>query len=269
MIIRSLLIIAVAAIGLTSPLSAQTSSMMPKAIIGSHTRVIVSVKDLLQSMAWWTKFGFSPLSRPEDKIDSAITLSDGQVIITLVKTNQPSPVIVYRCDNIKRLKAQLDSLTILTTFDLEGPSYKELRLRSPNSVYLAVRPSTMEDDFKATGALNPVCGNLTEYSTSATKLRDEQSWWADLGFAPVRGDSVPYPYVNMGDERIEIGIHEDRDIASLALTYFMPDMEQRIARIKQLGLTPIEEIPTADNRIGNAIFQSPDGQLVYLFDGKQ
>ncbi|MBK7032677.1 MAG: hypothetical protein IPH49_05325 [Ignavibacteria bacterium] len=73
----------------------------------------------------------------------------------------------------------------------------------------------------------------------------------------------------MGDERIEIGIHEERDIASVAFTYFMPDMEQRIARIKQLGLTPIEEIPTPDNRIGNAIFQSPDGQLLYLFDGKQ
>ncbi len=246
---------------------AQTSTQLPTSILGKHSRVIVSVKDLLQSMAWWTKLGFSPLSRASDKIDSAITLSDGQIVLTLVKTSQPSPVLVYRSENIKNLKAKLDSLTIRTTFDLEGPSYGELRLRSPNSVFLAVRPETMEDDLQATGALNFICGNLTEFSTSATKLRDEQAWWADLGFVPVRGDSVPYPFVVMADQSVEVGIHHDRDIATLAFTYFMPDMEQRIARIKQIGIAPIEEIPTQDNRIANAIFQSPDGQLVYLFEG--
>ncbi|MBC8125324.1 MAG: hypothetical protein H7X70_06285, partial [Candidatus Kapabacteria bacterium] len=110
---------------------AQTSTtQLPVSLLGKHSRVIVSVKDLLQSMAWWTKLGFSPLSRASDKIDSAITLSDGQIVLTLVKTSQPSPVLVYRSENIKNLKAKLDSLTIRTTFDLEGPSYGELRLRS-------------------------------------------------------------------------------------------------------------------------------------------
>ena len=46
----------------------------------------------------------------------------------------------------------------------------------------------------------------------------------------------------------------------------MPDMEQRIERLKNAGMKPIEEIPSADKRIANAIFQSPDGQLVFLFE---
>ncbi|MCX6141175.1 MAG: hypothetical protein NTX15_10180 [Candidatus Kapabacteria bacterium] len=251
----------------TGLLSAQTSTQTPKTLIGTPTRVVLSTKNMLQSMAWWTKMGFSPVSRPTDKIDSAITLFDGQVVITLVKTSQPSPVLVYRCENIKSLKAKLDSLTIASTYDVEGPSFSELRLRSPNNVYLALRPETLEEDYKKVIALNPMCGKLTEFSAAASKVKPERQYWEDLGFVVVRGDSIPYEFVNMGDGHIEIGIHLDRDIVSTAFTYFMPDMEKRIENLRTSGIFPVEEIPTADNRKANAIYESPDGQLVFLFEG--
>jgi len=218
-------------------------------------------------MAWWARFGFLPMSRPGDKADSAITLTDGQLVLTLVKISQPSPVLVYRCGSTKRLKEQLDSLTILSNFEVEGPTYRELRFRSPNGVYISARVGTIETAIKITGNLNQICGKLTELSTGAEKLKNEQQWWSDLGFVASRGDSVPYRFVNMSDGHIEIGIHEGRDITGLAFTYFMPDMEQRIDRLKKSGLVPVDEIPTNDGRIGNAIFSSPDGQQVYLFEG--
>ncbi len=260
--IASIVIVAVLALQVRAQSPASTSSP----IIGAHTRVLISTKDLLNSMAWWTRMGFSPQPIASEKSDSAITLSDGQVVITLVKTSMPSPVIVYRSANIKRCKEQLDSLAMSTTYDIEGPSFGEIRLRSPNNVYVAVRPAGIEPVLKATGAMNPVCGDLTEYSTAAVRLAPEVAWWKDLGFTAVKVDSTVYPFVNMGDGSIEIGIHENKDIPSLALTYFMPDMEQRIDRLKKSGMNPIEEIPTADDRVANAIFRSPEGQLVYLFE---
>lgn len=253
----------------TGLMFAQTSSQTPNALIGKPTRVVLSTKNMLQAMAWWTRMGFAPMSRPTDKIDSAITMFDGQVVITLVKTSQPSPVLVYRCENIKDLKKTLDSLTIASTFDVEGPSFGELRLRSPNKVHLAIRPETLEEDFATTSALNVVCGKLSEFSTSATKIKTEQDYWTDLGFVLVRADTVPYEFVNMGDGRIEIGIHLNLEIASTAFTYFMPDMERRIENLRTNGIFPVEEIPTADNRKANAIYESPDGQLVFLFEGKK
>ncbi len=264
MIVR-LAVLALVAI-VATPLAAQTTSAFPTPIVGSHTRVLISTKDLLNSMAWWTRMGFSPQPIASEKTDSAITLSDGQVVITLVKTSMPSPVIIYRSANIKRCKEQLDSLAMAITFDIAGPSYAEIRLRSPNSVYIAVRPDGIEPPLKATGAMNPVCGDLTEYSMAAVRLAPEVAWWKDLGLSTVKVDSTVYPFVNMGDGTHEIGIHENKDIPSLALTYFMPDMEQRIDRLKKQGTTPIEEIPAADNRIANAIFRSPEGQLVFLFE---
>lgn len=262
---RACFVIAVALV--CTIISVSADNTLPPVIIGSPSRIELSCTDLLKSMAWWSRFGFAPQSRQGDKIDSAITLTDGQLIITLVKTSQPSPVLIFRCANTNRLKEQLDSLTVRTNMELEGPAYCELRFRSPNSVFLAVRVSTIETHMQITGDLNPICGKLTELSTAADHIAVEQQWWADLGFVASRRDSVPYKFVNMTDGHIEIGIHEDRDITGLAFTYFMPDMEQRIDRLKKSGLVPVDEFPTNDGRIGNAIFSSPDGQQVYLFEG--
>jgi hypothetical protein len=235
-------------------------------IIGQHTRLVMSSKDLLQSMAWWTRMGFTPRKLAGERADSAITLSDGQVTITLVSASQPSPIIAYRCANLSRLKEQLDSLLIGVNVDLQGPTYRELRFRSPGGVHVAARLAAIEPDIAPTKEPNPLCGELKEYSTSVASVTQEKQWWADLGFAPTKQATKPYPFVNMADKACEIGIHQDRDIANMALTYFMPDMEVRIERLKNAGMKPIEEIPTSDKRIANAIFQSPDGQLVFLFE---
>ncbi len=246
--------------------SASTWAQKMKYVMGSHTRLLLSTKDLLTSMAWWTRMGFSPVTMSGEKIDSAITLSDGQVVLTLVKTSMPSPVIVYRTENIKRVKQLLDSLVIPMTYEVEGPMYSELRITSPNNVHVAIRASSVEPPIRATGALNTLCGKKAEYSTAAVRLGVEVQWWADIGFTPAKTDSSFYPFMNMTDGTIEVGIHENKDIPSLAITYFMDDMEERIDRLKKAGVTPIEELPTVDNRLANAIFRSPEGQLVFLFE---
>ncbi len=235
-------------------------------IIGQHTRLILSSKDLLQSLAWWSRMGFSPRKLPGERADSAITISDGQVIITLVSGSQPSPIIAYRNANLYRLKEQLDSLLVGTNVDLQGPSYRELRFRSPSGVHVAARLASIEPDLAPTKELNQFCGEVKEYSIGVISVSVEKQWWADLGFAPTKQATKPYPFVNMADKASEIGIHQDRDVATVAITYFMPDMEQRIERLKNAGMKPIEEVPNAENRITNAIFQSPDGQLVFLFE---
>ena len=272
MILRTLGVLVWSSILLTAAPSPDSTEIdVPPAeraasIIGHHTRLVLSSKDLLQSMAWWTRMGFAPRKLAGERADSSITLTDGQLIITLVSTSQPSPIIAYRCSNISRLKEQLDSLLIGNNVDVQGPTDRELRFRSPRGVHVAARLAGVEPDLSPTKELNPLCGELKEYSIGVASVTQEKQWWADLGFAPTKQATKPYPFVNMADKACEIGIHQDRDISNVAITYFMPDMEQRIERLKNAGMKPIEEIPSADKRIANAIFQSPDGQLVFLFE---
>lgn len=238
-----------------------------KVELGSAVRLELASRDLLESLTWWARFGFSPIRRPGDRVDSALTMTDGQIVITLVKKSQPSPALIFRTEDLEKVKQDLDALGFRSDVDTQDKVIREIRLRSPNNVFVTIRNKRAEPEIRATTEKNPICGKLTELSTGATVLGDEKDWWTKLGFSVLRGDKSPYPFVNMTSGFTEVGIHEGRAISSLAMTYFMPDMALRISRLKTQGLEPNDTAPGPDAILRNAIFVSPDGQLLYLFEG--
>ncbi len=198
-----------------------------------------------------------------------MTMTDGQLFITLVKTAQPSPAILFRAPNMLNVSDTLSALAVPIVSDVKGPTLGEIRLKSPNAIYIAIRPETDEPLLTPTGELNPICGRITELSIGTGHLKVEASFWEMLGFVKARADQKPYAYAVMTDAHVQVGLHEERDIPSLALTYFSPDMAERIDRLKKSGMPITEELPSLDGHLGNIILKSPDGQLVYMFEGDQ
>ncbi|MEY3386266.1 MAG: hypothetical protein RIR53_1077 [Bacteroidota bacterium] len=238
--------------------------------LNSAVRLELSSRDLLESLTWWARLGFSPIRRPGDRVDSALTLTDGQIVITLVRTSQPSPSIIFSVDDLALTKSILDARKIRRDAATQDSALRELRLRSPNNVFVTIRAKSSEPDVvRPTTELNPVCGKLSELSAYTDDISKEQKWWAGLGFKVVRSDTTPYRFVYMSSGFTEIGLHEARDVPSLTLTYFMPDMAARISRLRNQGLEPAEIIPGFDSQARNAVYVSPDGQVVYLFEGKR
>ncbi len=248
----------------TSP----TQGRVPKpSILGEYTRVVLSCKNVVQSMAWWTRLGFTPLPDGNSRPDSAITLTDGQIIITLVKDALPSPILMFASADIRRLKDSLESMRVGVTFDVQGPTLRELRLLSPNGIHISVRPAPQERAHPLSKEPNTVCGMLTEISVATPYLKQEVQYWDILEFTTVQSGVAPYPFANVSDGKVTIGIHENRDIKSVAFTYFAPDMKERIDRLSKLGFTFIDEYKDQAGATEHAFLLSPDDQLVMLFTG--
>lgn len=238
-------------------------------VLGNPTRLVLSCKDVIQSMAWWAKLGFTPTPGNTGRPDSAITLADGQIVITLVKDPLPTPILMFATPNIRMLKDSLDSLGIGVTYDVQGPTLGELRLLSPSGVHLAVRPAATERRIPTTGDSNIVCGKLTEISVSVTDfpLKKEVRYWQMLDFSERKTGTQPYPFSVVTDGYLNIGLHELRDIPSIGITYFAPDMKDRIARLQKNGMTFIDEYKDDAGVLEHVYLASPDGQLVMLFNG--
>lgn len=238
-------------------------------ILGTPTRLVVSCKNVIESLTWWSRIGFRPAGVPSVRPDSAITLTDGQITITLIKDPLPLPILMYATDNIRGLKDSLEALQIATTSDVKGPSLGEVRLVSPNGVHLAVRPMIDEPYVPVIGDSNILCGKLTELSIGTSYIKREVTFWEKLEFTSKRSGTTPYNFNLMTDGTITVGMHENREIPSLSLTYFAKDMRERIDRLRKSGITFTEEIPAADGTIGNVIMESPEGMRVMLFEGEQ
>lgn len=260
--------IAITALILVAGASAQDPPKIGNSILGAPTRLVLSCKDVVSSLTWWSRLGFLPAGAP-GRPDSAITLTDGQMMITLTREILPTPVVVYSCPNIKQLKDSLDALGIKTTYDVKGPTFSEVRLVSPNGVHLAVRPQTSEPFLPVSGDSNRLCGKLTELSIGTGFLKRERTFWEMLDFTVKREGREPYPYALMTDGIYTVGLHENRDIPTLSMTYFASNMADRLKNIRAAGIEMSDAELTESAKQGSAVITSPDGQRVMLFLGEQ
>jgi predicted lactoylglutathione lyase len=266
---RCFLVLSVSLIVSIAAHAQHTQHVAKGSLLGTPTRLVMSCKDIIKSMSWWTKLGFNPVPGIAMHPDSALSLTDGQVIITLVKESLPSPILMFSSSRIKDLRDTLAANNINTTFDLKGPSLGEIRLLSPNGVYIAVRPVTDEPVKPVSGDSNIICGRVTEFSIGTSTLKPEREYWEHLGFTIKRTATIPYPYALMTDGSIVVGLHENRDIPTLTITYFAEDMVDRIDRLRKSGVEITEELADPSGKLANGRVISPDGQIVFLFNGSQ
>ena len=52
-----------------------------------------------------------------------------------------------------------------------------------------------------------------------------------------------------------------------SITYFEPDMADRISGLKQEGIKFVQELPDKEGIITNAILEAPEGTFIFLFKG--
>lgn len=237
----------------------------PPASLGTPSHVQLTVKDLIASMAWYAKIGFTPISVAGARADSILYMSDGQLVIALVKGDAPSPLLVFRASNLRALRDSLDELEIASGFKLRGPTYSELQLTTPAGIPISVRLATDADSIAMTPQVNPICGPLGELSIATPSLPNERTFWELLGWKRVDANDVPYPFAVLTDGHLKIGIHQGLDLPGLTLTYFSADAEQRVQRLSAMGMTFEPDMVSEATKHENAVLKSPDGQLVFVF----
>jgi len=255
---------------LAAIVSVSAANATEPSMLGSFSRVQVAVTDLPTSMAWYVRMGFMPVKTPMDRADSVVTLTDGQAVITLVSAAVPSPVIVFGSKNIKRLHDTLMAVDVKVNADVRGPTYRELRITSPDGIYVLVRPHDEERNVpRPKGTLNVMCGKHTELSLGSMRVKRERAWWQDLGFSIKNEDTSPYEFCLVSDGSLVLGFHHEKDIPQLSFTYFATDMRERIATLKRLGMVTYDEIQGEDGKVEHAFFRSPEGTVFMLFSGDQ
>jgi hypothetical protein len=63
-----------------------------------------------------------------------------------------------------------------------------------------------------------------------------------------------------------IGLHQTSDFSEPHITYFAPDMAERIQTFQAEGL-PITPLPAEDGSVVNAALEGPGGERFFLFQG--
>lgn len=237
--------------------------------LGSSARIAVSTKDIAASSTFYKKMGFSPVGDQTPHITtdmSFLRLTDGQIILTLLKEDFPSPVLAYFAEDLTEIgshvKQHVPDAKLIN--DEEG-KLREIVIDAPEGVTIDIHRDTKNYALKASGEVNPKCGKFGEFAISVKDHDNALAFWKPLGFDKVSSHKEPRPWSILQDDNIVVGLHQGEEFQSVLLTYFAPDGPAKIKALRDEGIVPVTEFPAPDGIVSNVIYRAPEGTTLAIF----
>jgi len=247
---------------------------LPQPKLGNTTAFTIACPDLEVSLQYYSKLGFSETMRGDFPFPW-IHVSDGAVLIMLRKGDEPYIALTYYGNNMAETAASLEAEGIaFTQKPAETDMVKRYVFHSPDGLAISLvniegfaRPAgpTMltlppQEMFSTEKYPNKVCGLFGELAHPVADLDAAIAFWKKLGFTAVSTFSAPYPWAIVTDGLAVAGLHQTNNFDYPAITYFAPDMKNRIAALKESGLAGMTEKGES-----NAVLTTPEGQHINLF----
>jgi catechol 2,3-dioxygenase-like lactoylglutathione lyase family enzyme len=248
--------------------------------LGNHVEISLAVANLSESLSFYDKLGFEKVDGGENPYPWAV-VSDGLLHLGLHQQAFSSPTLSYfalhmlseRRDHLPKLGIVLDNLQkfqrIVGMYNSELQHklhFMTTEFASPEGqrVLLADLASDVETTPAGRKFLSRY-GTFNELSLRTEDVKAAVTFWGQLGFECLAEGDQPYPWVVISDGRIRLGFHQTPKLTKPTITYFAPDMPERLKRLRRRGIKFVAEHKDRKGyRIG-AVIESPDGQRFFLF----
>jgi hypothetical protein len=233
-------------------------------LLGRFLEVSVYAPDVAESLAFYESLGFVQAPTGEAWNHPYAVVTDGRLFIGLHHDRFASPALTWVHPDLAKHVPGLQALGIEFEFTkLDDVSMHEIGFRDPSGQMITV----IEARTFSPPALSPAhateLGYFEEFGIPTTDLTRASAFWDSLGFVAFDPVKQPFAKVVAAGRDLNVGLY-DVDLRSPVLTFADPAMPERIARLRDRGLTFVERLPRGLSAKENAMLQAPDGTLLLL-----
>lgn len=224
--------------------------------LGEHAYLLLRVDDVAAARAFYEQIGFQ-------KTAEEGTLSDGRIHLRPQTGHFESPTLAYTGSDIDAVKAHFAPDKRRRKAKISGTA----EFKSPEGIRITLdaRKSKIDVPDRHKAQSGPL-GMFGELTLPTRQLADSMVFWLKFAFKPLHMAQIPYPYAVMSDGLTMLGLHQSPQ-QQITLTYFAPDMPDRLAALKRRGIR-IDALGTdASGAPTNGMLISPDGQVIFLLQG--
>lgn len=225
------------------PISRSAQPVQPGFKLGTYAEIDLGVPDLSTALAFYERLGFV-------RLDASL-LTDGFLNFRLHANGLASPTLSYFGSDLARLQAAG------WWQGING----EVSFTDVNRLHIHLSARTSPQEMPPRRPVSR-CGTFGELAIPCADLQTSIAFWQRLGFNPTHVADAPCPWAILVDGLVVLGLHQTRDFTTPHLTYFAPDMGERIASLQADGVALTDLGP------GNAAFTAPGGQRFFLFTGE-
>ncbi len=248
---------------------------LPTPILGEITAFTITTPDLDRSLVYYQMLGFKELYRADWPFPW-IQITDGVLLIMLRKDSVPYIALTYYVKDINGVVADLDKKGVQFTYRAKDTDpIKRFVFQSPDGLTVSLvniiegfsqppGPGMLsmpqQDYFNPEKYVNKACGLFGEFAHPVTDLEKSLAFWELLGFRAISKFTAPYPWAILSDGLSIVGAHQTDSFGCPAITFFAADMKDKIAKLKEAGLTNY-----TDKGAASIVLTTPEQQHINLF----
>lgn len=240
---------------------------MHDAPIGRFLEISVHAPEIRESLAFYEALGFEQALVGEVWSYPYAVVTDGRLYIGLHAQRIREPTLTFVVQDLRSRLDDLEALGIdFHDVQLAPDVFNHATFVDPVGQRVSLieartfSPPTL-DSHKPT-----TCGYFAEYGIPARDTDRARAFWESLGFVAMDEQSHPFPRTELTSDHVNLAFYRSRALRHPVLTFEDEDMRERLARLRERGLTLSDEMPdTLDDR-QNGVLIAPEGTRLLLME---
>jgi hypothetical protein len=236
---------------------------------GRFHELSLATGDIRASVEFYERLGFIQAATADTWSHPYGVLTDGRLYIGLHARSAPSPILTFVRPGIADCLGEFAALGIgLNLRHVGDEVFNEIGFEGPHGEAVRVLEARTFSPAERGVAEVSLCGDFAEISLPAGDFALAQAFWEPLGFVATGEVETPHVHLPLTSDAVDLAFHRPRTFDAPLIVFRAPDMRERIARLRALGVEE-QALPRGIARDANALLTSPEGTCLLLLEGEE
>jgi catechol 2,3-dioxygenase-like lactoylglutathione lyase family enzyme len=238
-------------------------------LLGRFLEISIRTADIRASVEFYERLGFTQARTGDVWTHPYGVLTDGRVCLGLHQARLDSPALTFVRPGIAGHVAALESAGVeLSTVNIGGETFNEAGFRDPSGQPVRLLEARTYSPADRSALETSRCGGFGWLSLPAADFAPVRTFWETLGLHGADEAAEPFAHLPLRGEGLELALHRPRFFAEPLLVFRDADMAARLARLRELGVGPLEPPPRGLDARANALLAAPEGTVLLLLQGQ-
>ncbi|HLS79873.1 MAG TPA: VOC family protein [Steroidobacter sp.] len=238
-------------------------------MLGRFLEIGVHAPDIQASLAFYESLGFIQAPVGESWPHPYAVVTDGRLFLGLHARPESGAVLTFASPQLTRRIERLEALGVSFEERVLGDDvFNHASFRDPTGLRVALLEARTFSP-PPPGAVLTACGYFTEFAIPVRDVASVRAFWEPLGFVALEEEQQPFPRTSLTSDHLNLAFYRTRAFRTPLLTFEDPAMRERIARLRELGLTLTDEMPDGLDETANAVLIAPEGSRLLLLEADQ
>jgi catechol 2,3-dioxygenase-like lactoylglutathione lyase family enzyme len=238
-------------------------------VLGRFHEISLQTPDIRESVEFYERLGFTQASTNDTWTHPYGVLTDGRAFIGLHQRRLPSPALTFVRANVASFANDLEARGIvLETRHTSEETFNEIGFHDPDGQSVIVLEARTYSPATRGTEETSLCGYFIEFSMPSMDFERAREFWEPMGFVATEEPDAPYAHLPLTSDHLDIAFHRPRTLDRPMLVFRDPNMRERLARIRALGVEETGELPRGLPPAANALIEAPEGTALLLLEGE-